>query len=1524
MARSSRRSQLALVFALVALGSCLQQNGAQALKLPSFLSWIQPQPQPQQQSQLQQPQSQKLAGAASSQAAGQLRLQSLQRPSDDPMSTSASNFDASRAQQQAHVSPLRKPFQSMLMLPAKSHQMQLFSALPKSLFGRLLSAGSQGSTTAASAATTAASSAGPPLSWSAHDYPALVAAMHQQQAQLVRGQRQHQAELQQPHQHHQLQQQQQQQQFRKTQGQFNGFQLQQVQPQFQQQQQARHLEQAKKHALGFGESDDFLVVEMPNVGEQNEHPYEQQQEPQTAASLHQGMDSAARMQQKQVEEYREVPTIVVADEEPLAQRPLNSSAELDASRNESSAATQIALNGGKLTDSSRFDANETSSNESAARKPEPAIPTRGREQKALEADMAHGEEAGSQQHQPTGSNLTTSDQDQWHESNSSSQTLASMINDELMKLRPDSLNKSSDSPVGQSPGVSALGSQQQQQADGASATGKAPQSDGQVMLAAGRPLSTSAQLESSESGRLESSAAAFIVAPNEAASQAAFGGQLEPSSDEQIESFIIGPYKGLTSDNLAQLAESDQFQLQRQQQAGRFQVAVNMELPRQSQQQQQQQQHQTHGLGMSSVASNLFQQAKSLIQLPFVHMASSGPREQKSVAARPREPLAELSSAVAPFALAGHPGGSGAAAAASSAVNNLQQEQVAKTNYRLRQQTLFATQQQQQQSVWPPATLDERLPSKGATAAGGAVRALAGQQASLLRNSDRYFLRPTPQSGQAQQSGKQQQPIGANNNFNFEGQTRQLDLRQPQLKSNVPYFADASQQRPPMSRESQLAAGAYQPAAAQRPQAELPARDNGLRADQLQPIGSAAELSARQGHPLNNLPIHQRQREQAAVQPAVQQTGFQLVVNHGDSSRAAHSEQQRNGETRAAAVHLQQQQQQQQQHNRPELSRQRRKFKSGLYQIEPPKLATDSNPSEQQQQQLVEVQESEAEEEQQMLKQEPESDDDDEVEQQATESPEANEAAKDLVRQVGSSIEVSGNKTLRGRVFNEPISSAGSVGARTSASSPDAGLDSSQVKSLKLSQDITLYDLEVPHREQQFADAQRLAEQSASANQQPISYLDTQVYTLPYTISMQPDGRAQLSPQQMPVTNYMFQSYQQHQQPLASALQHQQNHARFAQHYAAPSGVQPGGASSFRAAQDGGLVGSQADKSGLPRDHRAQHSFLRTIFHELIPTAGPRTRPRLVQPAKVPLSVVQTIGEQTPEPPVAQINLDDVTFADTPSALGQPDRQHYFHYQPVATVAQAQRSQLNLRDQRPAAGELMRQRPIPTEQSAYELATRAPVSSQQQYMLAVQHGGHPATPNGAALFSSSASIGGSQLPVLQTQQLQRPGASGQSSWPGHATKPATPSLDITMPLKAVTSDVPSAASPLEGFQQKAFRTSTAGSVGSESNTAADGTNQEEEEEDYNENNQLQAAERRPANKGPFERARLQQSPFDQAQPASKPQQSSPVSNSQVPSSPSAFCADRAPGLYADETQRCKVSGFVLWNLETKLTNLKSA
>lgn len=212
------------------------------------------------------------------------------------------------------------------------------------------------------------------------------------------------------------------------------------------------------------------------------------------------------------------------------------------------------------------------------------------------------------------------------------------------------------------------------------------------------------------------------------------------------------------------------------------------------------------------------------------------------------------------------------------------------------------------------------------------------------------------------------------------------------------------------------------------------------------------------------------------------------------------------------------------QQSRPQ---QQRRFKSGLYQIEPPKLSSSEKVQQQQQndwqfeqQQQTKTDESDANESAADDNSYDTSNDINEQQQAPVDAP--TKAAKGRAaagesgaRQVAASIGFdraastaapsSGNAETnlrKGQVFNEP------VGSSQLQSNGDGGRVESAQKSLRVAQDVSLYEIEVPAEEP----AQQSQVNEQRQQQRQPNYLDTQVYTVPYTITMQPNGNAHFAP----------------------------------------------------------------------------------------------------------------------------------------------------------------------------------------------------------------------------------------------------------------------------------------------------------------------------------------------------------------------------------------------------------------------------
>lgn len=555
-----------------------------------------------------------------------------------------------------------------------------------------------------------------------------------------------------------------------------------------------------------------------------------------------------------------------------------------------------------------------------------------------------------------------------------------------------------------------------------------------------------------------------------------------------------------------------------------------------------------------------------------------------------------------------------------------------------------------------------------------------------------------------------------------------------------------------------------------------------------------------------------------------QATGFSLVLNHGGPKQhqpGAHLEL----FTNQAGARLAGQ------WRRPTGEPTGRKFKSGLYQIEPPRLDGTPNSNDVHQHQAGGQLEAGEQQRSEAHENEPDGSDDNDNEtendddensgnanydngqpprqhqaQQASEQvaqltdgqrqqaagtkqgspPDPDHASRQVAASFGVSPTANQSGPLagahaqvhRGQVFSEPVGRP--AGHHQQAASQRA---QSQVKSLKMSQDVTLYDLEIP---QQLAD-----EQNVQLNQrQPISYLDTQVYTVPYTMTMQSDRQAHFAP--VAPTSRRYHAYGQ-----AAA------------------------------------------------DHLGRLSSLPYLAPPEWPTSrhpAPLAAPAGYQAAGGPHRPVQAAdwsGQQQQLPMISALALQSAGD-EQPAALERPqDAQapQYFHYQPielaVAHPAAAQQQPASAPAQMQSGGEASQQR----------------AAQQNQFLLAIEHGSQQARqPGGGRPEVEQAGLVGAQ------QRAAGPANQGARPIEGAAGEP-------------VTSD---------SMQTSTASSATGVDAGPEAQADSDTAGGADED-----------ARRAPGVKAPGPRG------------AAGPDQQQPVRSA------SSFCADRPPGLYADEAQRCK-------------------
>lgn len=1581
--------------------------GAQAIKLPSFLSWIQPASQSQAASKSQSQQQQSLnsltiptqqhslihkhhlfgtQNVASSAAANSAAVQ--QQQDNEPMLVSASNLPEAKTQQPA--SGLRRPFQSMLLLAPSKHN-HLFSALPKTLFGRLLSSSSSSTNPSSSvptlSSTTPPSQTGaipslamPTIAWSgpqksanqqpmAGPYPnptiAKFAQEQQQQQQAIA------FNLNQYRQQLQLQQQQQQ------------YQMQHHQKQPQQ----PHLGQLsinlpKKHALGLGESDEFMIVDASGAQHLGLEQMSNQDQLVQKPTFEQQHNYNHRQQQQQQQQqpprkdYQEMPAIVITDQELEQQpRPVSSTSASNTSQatesgaipqaQDSSNSAQISLEASKSNNSSELQIDSSSLMNATQATVLNGSAESGTKENATKGDseslaQAEIEVAPSQQSAVSSSllNQTVADNDKLrlagensrNHSMSGTNVLTTLISDELSKLKqePETLNKTLSSmsqPLvalflqdagslavmrsNSNENSSSRNIDIQKTSTGNNNLQLFTANRDQIQQTPSQPQAQAATLEnSSDNGDLESSAAAIIVSSpadgdsgNSIENSRALGDQLSGLSDEQIESFIIGPYKGLTSDSLhsqaQQILPTEQHHQFRDLPSSGSNSPAQFLANFQAQQMRPQHNHQAHfsvrppqqshvGLGMSSMASNLIQQAKSLIHLPFAHLATSqmatnhipavfrGQQQQISMSTSPQLIGGERFLLNRPDMMIDQSSSPPSSFNMQQAIYNgspleqplagVQMMRQVQGNHRYRHQQQQQQHQhrrpfyrQQQSAARPPSfaknaptypslSNNNQQPMFGQNSATNLKPIHETQQFGIQHNNgpiqqSRYFIRP---AGAKQQ---QQQPQTAELS-----NVQSVDEKQASSKLRVPYFGEnptQQMQQHSMNRESvQLGApNKFDSFDNSSSNVVNNDDDNNLQPQQQQQhLTVEGRQKVGKSHPLNDL---------ATSRQAVQQSDFHFVVNHGGQV----------GFQPTPSVLLEQQQPindaKQQQVNV------QTKFKSGLYQIDPPKLADGANAEEQQQQEHVAIPDGESdspaeedEQQRQYLSAEQQTDqqrhllagsepqgsqdveDEDSEAQQHTDTREneSSSGAQDFARQVGATIGVgANNKTKKGQVFNEPIVPAGEQqeAKRASGNQRSRGKNLTQMKKLKHTQDITLYDFEVPQRQQQ---------QQASSNQlpkqiaQPVSYLDTQVYTIPYTINVPQPALAENNRQVYRNTPSVSASYQttslQHPAPRHHRP-HQQQPAfnpysqigRFPLFYLPPP---PPSQPHPQALHEMVAPLNQQQQQPQYQTSQYQHLVQHTVGNIAAQTA-PRPLhsdfggqlsnqwPTLQQSFNpVPALAVQSISSNQDQQQgiigqnrsASDEQLVQLTNSFEPTGAqvsGINNKQHYFHYQPVASLNHANQEQQHVATSLQENG--ARQLTNTEQAPVYEFpvsATQGPIEQQQQQ---------------AQLSQATESS--------QLNDFTSPDANRDSS----ANNPATAIVTTNDESAAVreNGDVPSLTSQRQNDRQ-------------EQNIASD-----------------------------IEPEREQQ----QLQLVSQP-------SNQI-SSPSAFCADRAPGLYADVSQRCKVS-----------------
>lgn len=1472
-------------------------------------------------------------------------------------------------QQHATANSFRKPFQSILLLAPSKHN-HLFSALPKTLFGRLLSSSPPASTSSSTTPSTISSNlakgksnlalpniAGPTSQLS---HPAWTGSSRdleqlglQHLDQLLRHQIQHQQN-------------------------------------YLTQQQIRHLPISlpKKHALGLGESDEFMIVDPSANQMTGEQMSNQDQYTQSSALqyhtryLQQQQHLQQQQQQPAKEEYQEIPAIVISDQEqeqhsrPVASpAPFNTSqmaqshltqaqdlsnyAQLSLEFNKNNSSSEPQIDPSRLMNGTQPTAISNSERESALKEKENGRKS-GQESATQVTAEPEVEVSPSQQSTiSSSSNLTVSDNDannmkssSGDNSNSSSNVLTTLISDELGKLKqePEVLNKTLSS---MSQPVVALfldgsgGFNYENTSRNGNSDKQATPNDQeyqQQQVAKQQVAPSPSTLENgSENGDLDSSAAAIIVSPAGDAGSSmddsrALGDQLAALSDEQIESFIIGPYKGLTSDNVQQMSPSEHHHQFRDPTSSPQQLLANFQATQQQLRTAQPQQlhflrpQQSHvGLGMSSMASNLIQQAKSLIHLPFAHLASNQMATTNHIPTmfrgQPKYPhsMVSMSASGGRHLLGARPDGMIDQSSSPStfhmpkgtplapALKPLYEGSLSKQQAALvgggvqmmpQEQGNYRYHQRQQQNRRPSYNKHQNVNVWSPNSATNALGLSTGNPMLYGQNSATSSLKPIQQ---------QQQPFGMQHNGVSRyfvrrpgANTKQLQagnlvqsVEEKQSKSSVPYFVEnpnparQQQQQHPMDREL------VQLGASQSNKFGLDdnsTNNNNLQYQTTEPNARQQQVGAK-SHPLNDIAASSRQ--------TVQQNDFHFVVNHGGQGDAGQV-----GLQPTPSVFFEQQQQQQQrqqQHPANEASSGQSKFKSGLYQIDPPRLTADGSSQEQQEHVSIPDGESESaadedEQQQQHLSAEQQTDQQrhllagsepqssQDIEEEDSEQQESdtmrdsndNSIAQDFARQVGATIGVgtARNKTRKGLVFSEPIN-GGELASRqrNQEYQRPRGKNLTQIKKLKHTQDITLYDFEVPQRQQQQASN---SQQKQVAQQ--VNYLDTQVYTIPYTLSVQSQaGNGAPVYSATPSVSASYQTTSFHQPAAPSLKQHQPRPqppfspytqiGRFPLPYFPPPAPQAAPPQTLREIVAPAQQKQQQQPQYLASNHQVQHiaNNMPLISHE-------QTALRAQNQdfgdnswrSNQALAAHQNQGLMRQQSPTNrdQLHLTTNSFEQAAQISGNNNRQHYFHYQPVASLNQAlnqeqQQQQNSL--QANGVGQLSSEQPV----YDYPTASTQMPTEQQQFMLAISHQADQATPNGASLFSSN---------FIRLPQQQQP----QQVALNQATE-VNQINEITSPN---VSHQDSRTETPESLGQVATASSSGPSVAKETEAQKASTSQRQNEgREQSINGEIESRE--PERE--------------------QPQLVSQSSSSGQISSPSAFCADRAPGLYADESQRCKVS-----------------
>lgn len=975
-------------------------------------------------------------------------------------------------------------------------------------------------------------------------------------------------------------------------------------------------------------------------------------------------------------------------------------------------------------------------------------------------------------------------------SSPNSSPLSNLIGDELTRLRqqqPDELN---------SMGEPLLALLMENQPNNSSSARQPV--DGEQQPAESGP----------ESGRSESAASAVVVAgppsppppppPNDQELRASGAGadnhEFESVADEdsaildgeQMENFILGPFKGLTSDGL---------------------VHHNQRQPQVFERIQRQP---SAGVGMSAMASNLLQQAKSLIQLPFtnsptIHTAAGRQRQQQQTMTNEanREPR-----------VAGQHLFRGRQSSSSAAAAN---------HLRPNQEQLLGEATSPAPFSFIPAALTtnnnyhrQQLPFR--------MPPTWQQQMMMMPNHATQHNN----NNQLQQRDRPKNPFGFNRYFLMPSSTMTLPvghLRQHQQAAHHPFV------QPPQPQQANAK--------------NVPYFVNNEKQQQQQPeppnhVGAAIDGGGQQQQQRprvgeNHNSVQANRENQAA-------TGFQLAIEHQSTGGSGSG------------------------NSIGQLEQARKKFKSGLYQIEPPRLAAAGGQSRRQQQQVAagdELQQTKEEPEDEQQSTVDDTDDDNEQPQQASSSSGAAEkqqqqqqqqpaatvaggfAAKQVAASIGFSTNdnnsTTANKTHRGKVFNEPISDLipKSVGReKTSQASPPSGPLSrgqnvaSQTRQLKHSEEVTLYEFDSPAKPEE-APPQRAAVPVAVApqfhhpqqQQQQQQLLETQVFTVPYTITMEPNGR--------PAHYAAAPSMRGNIRPNSNNFIHHREppfaHSFISNTWAHPSAASAAAHGYFSSGQRAPL--RYLAPPGVEPARQAQ--IFKSVFQDAQQLAAGST-------AQQQRALDWT--NQVASPALRSVS----TLALLPQQQ-QQQQQHYFHYQPLPVQQQGRRPLQQSQQQQQVIYELANQLIVGQAQQQQQ---------QQQFAVAIEHG---ADQSGGSVFTSN------------QQSVEQPAGNNREQQQAAATTqlPSTTTETAATTTKSPATTSPATAQPTES-QRNEPTTSFASSA-------------REEEEDDDDTTQKLANLRSVS---------ISQQPPEQ-------EQERPIRSASV------FCANRAPGLYADEAQKCK-------------------